>query len=672
MMKHKILILLILLSYPLLAQEALTDSYWKVTNRKSIVWNLTNEHSLPHSDNIEMAGNKVASIIYYTIDENRNLQLERDVIYPQLRTYPQTGDSPWKVYRAYFRHTYGHEIHPNIYHRSNISVFNRVDSVEIAGKLIFYHTPIQEILLTRTIMPSMTGRLLVEKWELTNLSGESQKLTIGNTTYKSTTTGYKGEYHLNAYSDAKNEVTILPGDQYSFAIYFAAGIDEEALNDFDLNLVELQRNDFLTKMQENLILKTPSEELNMLFYFSKIRAAENIFTSKMGKVHSPGGGNYYVGVWANDQAEYSGPFFPFLGYDDGNEAALNAYRVFLKNIPENYQPISSSFEIEGELTCCGSDRGDAAMIAYGASQFALLTGDKKIALELWPLIEWCLEYSHRKINENGVVMSTTDEMEGRISTGDANLATSSLYYGGLKFASYLADDLGFKKESRTYSSRQKEMARAIEAHFGYTIEGMETYRYFEGNTHLRHWICLPLVMGIDNRAKNTTRALLDKLWTENGVLVELIDESEESNVFWDRGTLYALRGTFKAGTIDKSLEKLLAFSGKRLLGDHVPYVIEAYPENNMRHLSAESALYCRIFIEGLLGFEQTGFRSFQITPRLPEEFDMLSLSKMHVADTEISIDIKRSGNNLHLIVSKLDTPIIDKMVSPAEVITVKF
>ena len=293
-------------------------------------------------------------------------------------------------------------------------------------------------------------------------------------------------------------------------------------------------------------------------------------------------------------------------------------------------------------------------------------------MELWPLIEWCLEYSHRKINEKGVVMSTTDEMEGRISTGDANLATSSLYYGGLKFASYLADDLGFKRASRTYSSRQIEMARAIEEHFGYTIEGLETYRYFEGNTRLRHWICLPLVMGIDNRAKNTTSALLDKLWTENGVLVELNDESEESNVFWDRGTLYALRGTFKAGAVDKSLEKLMAFTSKRLLGDHVPYVIEAYPENNKRHLSAESALYCRIFIEGLLSFEQTGFRSFQIRPRLPEEFDMLSLSKMHVADTEISIDIQRSGDKLHLIVSKPDRPVIDKIVSPSEVITVAF
>ena len=35
------------------------------------------------------------------------------------------------------------------------------------------------------------------------------------------------------------------------------------------------------------------------------------------------------------------------------------------------------------------DRGDMAMIAYGASRFALAYGDKSTAKELWPLIEWC-------------------------------------------------------------------------------------------------------------------------------------------------------------------------------------------------------------------------------------------------------------------------------------------
>ncbi|MEM9052276.1 MAG: hypothetical protein AAGC47_09515, partial [Bacteroidota bacterium] len=57
-------------------------------------------------------------------------------------------------------------------------------------------------------------------------------------------------------------------------------------------------------------------------------ASESIFESKLGLVHSPGGGRYYCGFWANDQAEYVGPFFPYLGYDLTNEATINMYRQF--------------------------------------------------------------------------------------------------------------------------------------------------------------------------------------------------------------------------------------------------------------------------------------------------------------------------------------------------------
>jgi hypothetical protein len=671
-MRFPALFIFFLTTLPLFARDPLNDTFWRITDRNSILWDLTNGLQTDHSDNIEMSGLNVAAIISYDVDTLRNLTITRDIIYPQLRTFNRSNEPDWKMFRAYLRRTYGKEIQPNISSNNKVLIFEKVDSVEIAGKLIFYHTPVQGLLLTRTLMPSMSERLFIEKWQITNQNDTKQVLSVGNISWLTSEQGYKGQYNLKVYSDSPAEVTLLPGEGYSFAINFAAGIDDEPIAGFDFRQVENERDIFLNMIRDNLILKTPDKVLNTLFYFSKIRAAESIYNSKMGKVHSPGGGNYYIGVWANDQAEYSGPFFPFLGYETGNEAAYNAYKMFLKNIPENYQAISSSFEIDGELPCCGKDRGDAAMIAYGASQYLLLRGNEALAKELWPLIEWSLEYCHRNINENGVVRSTTDEMEGRIPSGHANLATSSLYYGGLKFASYLANELGLKKEAKIYSQQRKDLATAIEKHFGYNLEGLETYRYFEGNTHLRHWICLPLVMGIDKRAEATSSAILDKLWTDDGVLVELNPSSENSNVFWDRGTLYALRGTLKEGPIEKSFGKLEAFSGKRLLGNHVPYVIEAYPENNMRHLSAESALYCRIFIEGLLGFEQTGFRSFSVTPQLPGDYNELNLDKMHLADTEISIKLERDQAKIHLMIYRKQSLIIDKRVNPGKKISVSF
>lgn len=670
----KLLLLVISLSIvqSINAQHLADGSIWKISNRNSIVWNVTKESRTAHSDNIEMAGLNIAAIINYSVDESRNLTISRDLIYPQLRTFNKSNEPEWKKHRAYLRHTYENDIQPNIYHKDKILIFDKVDSIEIAGKLIFYHVPVQGIALTRTLMPSMTERLFVEKWQLTNRSDSVQQIVIGNTSYQTSIHGYKGQYNLHTYSDSIGTIKLIPGQQVSFAVYFSAGINDEATDGFDYRKVENERDNFLATMQENLILETPDKVLNTLFYFSKIRAAESIYNSKMGKVHSPGGGNYYVGVWANDQIEYSGPFFPFLGYDIGNEAAYNAYKMFLENIPDNFAPISSSFEIDGEIPCCGKDRGDAAMIAFGTSQFLLLRGDKRLAKELWPLVEWSLEFCHKMLNEDGIVLSTTDEMEGRIATGSSNLSTNSLYYGGLKFSSYLAKELGLNKEAKIYLQRLKDMEVAIEKQFGYNLEGLETYRYFDGNTHLRHWICLPLVMGIDKRADATALALLGKLWTENGVLVELNPSSTNADVFWDRGTLYALRGTFKAGAIEKSLIKLEAFSTKRLLGDHVPYVIEAYPENNMRHLSAESALYCRIFIEGLLGFEQTGFRSFVFKPTLPSSYNEFALNKIHLADTEISIQLKRSLTKIHVMIYEKDLLIFDKTVNPRQTVSIAF
>lgn len=42
-----------------------------------------------------------------------------------------------------------------------------------------------------------------------------------------------------------------------------------------------------------------------------------------------------------------------------------------------------------------------AMIAYGAARYALARGERNEAEELWPLVEWCLEYCRRKLTPEG-------------------------------------------------------------------------------------------------------------------------------------------------------------------------------------------------------------------------------------------------------------------------------
>ena len=356
-------------------------------------------------------------------------------------------------------------------------------------------------------------------------------------------------------------------------------------------------------------------------------------------MHGPGGESYYAAIWANDQAEYVNPFFPFEGYDYGCQSALNSFLHFARFMNDEWKPIPSSIIAEGTDIWNGAgDRGDAAMIAYGASRYLLARGSIDEARQLWPLIQWCLEYCRRKLLPEGVVASDHDELEGRFPAGKANLCTSSLYYDALLSASHLSRELGEPaSQAATYLRQARHLRRAIEAYFGGEVEGYRTYRYYEGNDVLRSWICIPLCMGIYERASGTIEALFSpRLWTSNGMLTQA-----GSSTFWDRSTLYALRGVYAAGRPDRATEFLHRYSSTRLLGEHVPYAIEAWPEGSQRHLSAESGLYARIITEGLFGIRPTGLGRFQLTPQLPSEWPEVALRRIRAFGHCFDIEVHR-------------------------------
>ena len=84
-------------------------------------------------------------------------------------------------------------------------------------------------------------------------------------------------------------------------------------------------------------------------------------------MHGPGGGAYYAAIWANDQAEYADPFFPFLGDTDRERVGHQLLPAVCEVHEPEYKPIPSSIIAEGTSYWNGAgDRGDMAMIAYGA------------------------------------------------------------------------------------------------------------------------------------------------------------------------------------------------------------------------------------------------------------------------------------------------------------------
>ena len=109
-----------------------------------------------------------------------------------------------------------------------------------------------------------------------------------------------------------------------------------------------------------------------------------------------------------------------------------------------------------------------------------------------------------------------------------------------------------------------------------------------------------------------------------------------------------------------------------MLGEHVPYAIEAWPEGNQRHLSAESGLYCRIITEGMFGIRPTGLNSFIFTPRLPQEWDHMNLRKICAFNQVFDIEVKRLGDQLQVAVIADGKTISNRKIKEGENIRIKF
>lgn len=617
-----------------LSVQALADR-WTANPDGSIVWNLKGQ--LPHRDHLEMSGRQVSTIVRYGAEADSAAYLNITVLWPMLRTIPNNT-------HASLLRRFDWNPLTDLTVNGRPAGVEKLKSAHIDGTLELTATAdAGRIGIERRVFPSPTHPMVLQQITLTNLSDKPMDVEVPSSRVVKSTPeakGVKGAYTIVQTCKGFTKV-LAPGESVttdaSIQAYSAAKGESELTPDAAAELAE--RRNLVGQWRGNLKVHTPNKDINNMFDFSKVRLAESIYETAGGPMHGPGGERYYAAIWTNDQAEYANPLFPFIGYDYGNASALNAYRHFARFMNPEYKPIPSSIIAEGiDIWNGAGDRGDAAMIAYGASRYALARASRAEAEELWPLIEWCLEYCRRQLTSDGVVASDSDELEGRFPSGDANLCTSTLYYDALLSASHLARELGKPaKVSSTYASEAKTLRAAIEKHFGADMKGFHAYKYYDGNDKLRSWISMPLVVGIFDRADGTIDALTSPyLWTDNGLLTE-----EGSKTFWDRSTLYTLRGVYHAGHPDKAQKLMDHYSHTRLLGEHVPYAIEAWPEGNQRHLSAESALYARVITEGLFGIRPTGFSSFDFKPSMPSDWNDMSLSDIHAFGTVFSIDVKR-------------------------------
>lgn len=662
-MKKVVLFICLVFSYSvgIYAQQR-----WHLNQDGGISWEIRSGDNA-HSDHIEMSGLKVSTVVRYGVDDEGKFLLNRGMVWPMLRTIP--NDTHASLMRKLGWNPLENVLINNAQIKEQVRQISLDGTMEVESDL---STRQGVVGLTRILFPSTTQPIFCEKYVLENKGNKAVTVEINQVKNVMTTAaekGVNGSYRIIQALNGAAYTSLQPGQSVSFYAYTAGYEQGESEVTPDIERELSKRQAFIQELWGKLVLNTPDPVINTMFAFAKIRGAESIYDTACGLLHGPGGESYYAAIWANDQAEYINPFFPFLGYDKGNQSALNAYLQFARFMNDAYKPLPSSIIAEGTDVWGGAgDRGDAAMIAYGASRYALERGSKEEAEQLWPLVEWCLEYCHRKVNTDGVVASDSDELEGRFPAGDANLCTSSLYYDALNSAVYLGKEL--KKEGKLlkqYASQAKSLKANIEKYFGAEVEGFQTYQYYKGNDVLRSWICIPLTVNIFDRKEETVRALFSpRLWTENGLLTQAGSET-----FWDRSTLYALRGVYACGETEKATEYLKFYSGQRLLGEHIPYAIEAWPEGNQRHLSAESGLYCRIITEGMFGIRPTGFKSFVLTPRLPAEWNQMSLHKIQAFGSSFDVEIQRAGEKLQVTVLNQGKVCVKKVIKEGLTLHVK-
>lgn len=580
--------------------------------------------NLPHFNHIEMSGEEASSIISYKVKKDRTLKLYRFVVFPQLRVNPNNTHGSL-TYKARGIETDGKE---------------KVISIEFDGILTFCMQG-EGYTLKREICTARDKKSLVERltFEAQESCGIALKLPYYHKTVKGVYTpeGKDTDLYLQAYIggtliDDKYNLMLDKGETKQIITSFGADkLTREQIEE-QIN----KRKDLIKEVGSIMKITTPDEYINRMTEFCKLRVCESIYNTKNGLMHSPGGGGFYGALWTNDECEYANPLFAYLGFARGEEQSLNCYKLYSRFCNNNTAIYTS-------ITACGDgiwhgagDRGDNAMYLYGLSRYLLSTGDRQRAMEYLPYIRKATNYIMSKMNSDGVIESDSDELENRFESGKANLSTQVIAYDAFLSLSYIYEDLDQRTESEDCRLIAERIKSAIDKKFSAQVEGYETYRYCEEESRLRSWICLPLTVGITDRKQGTIDALLSpKLRCGNGILTRSGEKT-----YWDRSTLYAIRGMFYAGERKKASDFLKDYTMVRLTGEHVPYPVEAFPEGNASQLSAESALYLRIITEGILGYRPTGFESYVIKPVLPDEWDFLNIKGIKLCGKNTDIDIQ--------------------------------
>lgn len=619
-----------------------------LNDHNEVVWNIGEEKN-ECADHIEMAGFYSSTIISYGKDDKGRLKLMKHLVVPTLRVQPNVTQSSFcynfssSSVTIKINHKAAAEYPKNISVKGNLKIHSSTDSgVEIIREFLpAVHQPALIEIISVCNHGSMDCNVEINS-KLFSKKFNSYYCVGGAITAKCISSFediFKADSKEHRTFNLKNNESIK-----LYSVYYA--YQKKDLADFSIVKEIEARRKFVDEMFTSLRLETPIKELNAQFAHCVLGGSESIFKTKNGLMHSPGGGNYYAALWTNDQCEYANPFFPFSGYAAGIEQSINCYSLYEGYMDKSDKPMKDKRALVTSIISEGidfwngaGDRGDGEMYAYGISRFLLEMSDEKLVRRFWDNLVWCLDFALSRKTADGIIASDSDELENRFESGDANLFTSCITYDALGNAAVLADVVGDDAHKNQWLKEQTELRKAIEKYFGRNVEGFETYRYYDGNVHLRSWICMPLTVEIFDRADETVKALFSSKLYYDGMM----RSTSDNDTTWDRSLLFALRGTFLTGKAEKGIEETVNYCKNRLLGSHAPYPYEAYPEGNRAHLAAESLLFARVVTEGLFGLRAVDMNKLRIKPQLTKACSEISLCGIKLFAKSFDVKANEKG-----------------------------
>lgn len=595
--------------------------------------------NLPYYDHFETTNNYSSLIYSYGADKNKNLYEHYHMVFPTFRRKNNNTHGSFNV--SFDR--------PLVIKVDEKKAYEKLHKVTIDNFLTissyFNYVHIDRVSYCASEYPGVITRI-----SFTNTSNELKLISIKNIIEETSCENdyYDKPYHIESIlmgSDERRlnknyEFMISPNETRHIYYIIRCKYDDDTSKIRlrpEYNLTSNMFSNFDFNM--NYVLETDNEILNVMNKLACKRANESIILTKNGYMHNPGGGSYYSALWTNDQIEYAAPFFAILDIEKSRLATINAFNLYEKYMYTD-KPLVSSIIAEGISYWNGAgDRGDQEMYLYGITYFLLSQGDKELAQKYVNAIKWCIDFSMSKMTSYGVITSDADELENRFESGNINLATNSIFYQGLILANKLFNELEIENN---YDVIAKHLKDSINNYF--YIGNKPIYCVEE--TYKRAHVVYPLIMGIYDHVDDIINEIMDpSIYSVNGFKTI---ETEET--YWDRITLMAIRGLFNADKSDLAYDILCKYSENRLLKDHVPYAIEAYPEGNQAHLSAESALYCRIYLEGILGFLPNSFNSFKLHLSIPSSLNEINLRSIYYGNKYLDICVcKDTQDDMYLL-----------------------